>query len=94
MESLNENINANKIHGNALVAGYNFKKDFKIQYSLNGHTYSTNLESLFSASIDQVAKIVEQSDTIYNVKSLKELMHRKGLNMRFEWIVLAKLRIN
>lgn len=21
-------------------------------------------------------------------------MHRKGLNMRFEWIVLAKLRIN
>jgi hypothetical protein len=41
-----------------------------------------------------VTKIIEQSDNIYNSQSLKELMHRKGLNMRFLWIVLAKLRVN
>jgi hypothetical protein len=42
----------NKIFGNVLVAAYNFKKDFKVKYSMTSHTYSTNIESLFSASID------------------------------------------
>jgi hypothetical protein len=55
-----------KVHGNALVTGYNYKKQFKVQYSLVGHSYSTNIESLFSASVEQVTKIIEQSDNIYN----------------------------
>jgi len=40
-----------------------------------------------------VARVIEQSDNIYNREALKELMHRKGLNLRFEWIVLVKLRL-
>lgn len=76
------------------MAAYNYKRDFKIKYSLCGHTYSTSIENLFSASVDQVAKIIEQSDNIYNISALKELLHRKGLNMRFEWIILAKLRVH
>ena len=41
-----------------------------------------------------MVKILEQSDTIYNLASLKELLHRKGLNMRFAWLVLSKLRLH
>ena len=75
------------------MSGYNSKKDFKLKYAMTNHTYSTNIEALFGASIDQVVKVLEQSDTICNGSSLKELMHRKGLNMRFLWVVLARLRL-
>ena len=61
---------------------------------MNNHTYSTNIESLFAVSVEQVASVIEQSDNIYNQQSLKELFHRKGLNLRFEWVVLTKLRQN
>lgn len=61
---------------------------------MNNHNYSTNIESLYSASIDQVVKIIESSDNIYNSASLKELFHRKGLNLRFQWVVLTKLRLH
>lgn len=59
-----------------------------------GHTYSTNIESMYGVSADQCYKIIEQSDNIYNSHSLKELLHRKGLNMRFLWIILVKLKYN
>lgn len=58
------------------------------------HSFSTNIESFFAASIDQVVQIIEQSDNIYNSQSIKELFHRKGLNLRFLWPVLVKLRQN
>ncbi len=45
-------MSESKIFGNVLVAGYNFKKDFKLKYSMIGHNYSTSLENLFSASVD------------------------------------------
>jgi hypothetical protein len=91
-----------KINGNVLVAAYNFKKEFKVKYSLAAifsddidlNDHLKYIRSLYSASLDYVTKIIEQSDNIYNSQSLKELMHRKGLNMRFLWIVLAKLRVN
>lgn len=37
---------------------------------------------------------MDTTDTVYNVQSLKDLFHRKGLNLRFEWILLSKLRQN
>lgn len=43
-------------------------------------------------SLHHVAKVLENTDTVNNLKSLKELMHRKGLNLRFEWLLLTKLR--
>ena len=33
---------------------------------MNNHTYSTNIESLFAASVEQVVSVIEQSDNIYN----------------------------
>jgi len=89
-----ESVYEEKILGNVVVTAYNYKKEFKVQYSLINHTYSTNLESFYSASIDQVAKIIESSDNIYNNATLKELLKRKGLNHRFLWPILAKLRVH
>ena len=90
----NDSLMEDKIIGNVLLAAYNFKKDFKVQYSMASRSYTSNVETLFSVSLDQVTKIIEQSDNVYNSATIKELLHRKGLNMRFEWIILAKLRIN
>jgi hypothetical protein len=88
------NMTGDKVYGNALMSASKYKSDFKQQYSLINHTYSTSIETIFSASIDQVVKVVDKSDKIINSNSLKELMHRKGLNMRFLWVVLAKVRLN
>jgi hypothetical protein len=49
---------------------------------------------LINASIDQAVLVLEKSDKIFNSLSLQDLMHRKGLNRRFNWIILAKLRQN
>lgn len=89
-----DSVFENKIAGNVLVSAYNYKKDFKVQYSMINHTYSSNIETLFSVSVEQVVKIIEQSDNVYNSQTLKELLHRKGLNIRFLWIILSKLRMN
>lgn len=35
---------------------------------------------------------MENTDTISNVHSLKELLARKGLNLRFEWLLLTRLK--
>ena len=31
---------------------------------------------------------------MFNTKVLGELLHRKGLNIRFEWLLLCKLKNN
>jgi hypothetical protein len=49
---------------------------------------------LINASIDQAVMVLEKSDKIFNSLSLQDLMHRKGLNRRFNWIILSKLRQN
>ena len=56
------------------------------------HGYSFPSESMFMESIQQVVEIIENSDTISNIQSLKELFGRKGLNLRFQWILLSKLK--
>lgn len=48
---------------------------------------------MFQLSLDHVAKILETSDRISNIDALKSLMHRKGLNLRFMWILLTKLKL-
>ena len=48
---------------------------------------------MFSLSINQVAKIINNSDKIFCIAALKELMHRKGLNLRFMWLVLTKVQL-
>ena len=40
-----------------------------------------------------MAKILDSSDRVPNIETLKTLMHRKGLNMRFLWVLLAKVKL-
>lgn len=43
-------------------------------------------------SIEQVSSYLDSTDKLYNFNTLKEAFHKRGLNMRFEWIVFAKIR--
>ena len=36
---------------------------------------------------------METSDRVTNIDALKDLMHRKGLNLRFLWILLTKVKL-
>ena len=51
------------------------------------------VERLLNACLNQVAKVLDKADKINNVTALKDLMHRKGLNMRFAWILLCKTKL-
>jgi hypothetical protein len=48
---------------------------------------------MLDMSLNQVAKILDYSDKINNIAALKDLMHRKGLNMRFGWLLLSKVKL-
>ena len=50
-------------------------------------------DTMFQLSLDHVAKIMETSDRVSNIEALKNLMHRKGLNLRFLWVLLTKLKL-
>jgi hypothetical protein len=58
-------------------------------------THSGDLDqTVLNASLDQVVQVLEKSDKIFNIQSLRDLIHRKGLNLRFCWALLPKLRWN
>ena len=40
-----------------------------------------------------MAKILEQTDRVNNIDALKSLMQRKGLSMRFLWVLLTKVKL-
>ena len=40
-----------------------------------------------------MAKTLETSDRVTNISSLKQLLHRKGLNVRFLWVLLTKVKL-
>jgi hypothetical protein len=80
------------VQGNAVIVAHNSSSEFKLKYPLINHAYTCSIEQIFSTTIEQVAKIIENTDTIQNIQSLKDLLHRKGLNLRFEWILLSKLK--
>ena len=68
-------------------------KGFKLQFSFSAHTYSSGIESMFKMSLESVAKVLNNSDLIQNINPLKELLQRKGLNLRFSWILLTKVKL-
>jgi hypothetical protein len=55
----NDSITEDKVNGNVLISAYNYKKDFRVKYCMINHSYSVNIETLYSASIEQVVKIIE-----------------------------------
>lgn len=90
----NTGLSGSELHvtGNALAVAENSRSSFKLKYPLINHRFSCAIESIFSETVCQIAQIIESTDTITNIQSLKELLHRKGLNLRFEWLLLAKLK--
>ena len=66
---------------------FNFNRTFKDEKMIQDYFISN-----IGRSIDSIVDKLENSDVILNFASLKELFHRKGVNMRFEWIVYARLR--
>ena len=80
------------VYGNVVVSAV-YTKGFKILYSMTQHTYANGIDTMFQLSLDQVAKIMETSDRVLNIDTLKSLMHRKGLNLRFLWVLLTKVKL-
>ena len=68
--------------------------EFKLKYPLIDHAHDLSLEQIFVVNLEHIAQIIDTTDSICNIHSLKDLFHRKGLNLRFEWILLSKLRQN
>ena len=80
------------VHNNVVVSAV-FTRGFKVLFSLTQHTYANGIDTMFLLSIEQVAKIMETSDRVTNIDTLKDLMHRKGLNLRFLWVLLTKVKL-
>jgi hypothetical protein len=80
------------IHGNVVVAAV-YKGGFKVLSSLSQHSYANGIETMFQLSLEHVAKILDSSDRVSNMDALKDLMHRKGLNLRFLWALLTKVKL-
>ena len=80
------------IYGNVVVSAV-YKRGFKVLFSLTQHSYANGIETMFQLSLEHVAKILDSSDRVTNLDALKDLMHRKGLNIRFLWILLTKVKL-
>lgn len=78
--------------GPALAVAESSASSFRLKYAMISHRYTFPIEQVFVENVQQVAAILENTDTISNVHSLKELLARKGLNLRFEWLLLTKLK--
>ena len=57
-----------------------------------GNFYENLIINHYSQSIEEITLKIDSTDEIVNPSALKELFHKYGLNMRFEWIVYSKLR--
>lgn len=79
-----------EIVGEAVVSLHLYKKNYKRfpVYNLNGR----NLMTMLRRNIRDCMVSLETSEDISNVNSLIELMHRKGLNCRHEWIIYSRCR--
>ena len=78
------------IFGEAVVSMHLNKKNYKRfpVYNLQGKELMTTLRK----NVRDCLGILETSEDICNVNSLKELIHRKGLNYRHEWIIYSRCR--
>jgi len=70
----------------SLKASFKFNK-----LSKDEKLFQEYFHSNLAKSIDAIVDQIENTDNIINFTSLKELFHRKGVNMRLEWIVYARL---
>jgi hypothetical protein len=55
------------VQGNAMLIAHNSSSEFKLKYALINHNYSSSIEIIMMQSIEQIAKIIENTDTISNI---------------------------
>jgi len=72
---------------NPLKSSFRQERDLREERILHEH-FLINLNRSIETIIDQL----DNTDAIVNFAGLKELFHRKGVNMRFEWIVYIKVK--
>lgn len=48
---------------------------------------------MLQLSLDSIARVLDQADRIHNMCAYKELLHRKGINMRLSWVLLSKVKL-
>jgi hypothetical protein len=80
------------VRGNALIIAHNTSTELKLKYPLISKSYSCSIEQIYMQAVHQVARVLEDTDSIFSIQALKELLHRKGLNLRFEWMLLSKVK--
>lgn len=78
--------------GNALIIAHNSSTEFKLKYPLISDAHDGPLEPVYMQTILMVARVLEDTDSIFSIQALKDLLHRKGLNLRFEWLLLTKVK--
>lgn len=48
---------------------------------------------MLQLSLDSISRVLDQADRIHNMHAYKELLHRKGINMRLSWVLLSKVKL-
>jgi hypothetical protein len=70
------------------------ERGFKLLPAATMVSYPQGVECVFKTALDSVAKLLNSNhERVPNVAALKELMHRKGLNMRFLWLLMTKVTL-
>lgn len=55
------------VQGNCLIISNCASSEFKLKYSLINHSHGAPIEQMFMATIEQIARIIESTDTITNI---------------------------
>ena len=65
------------VRGNALIIAHNTSTELKLKYPLISKSYSCSIEQIYMQAVHQVARVLEDTDSIFSIQALKELLHRK-----------------
>ena len=76
----------------SFVGGNEWNPKKLTSVSPEDRVFQDYLSQSMSKSIDYVVDHLDNTDNVSNHSSLKELFHRKGINMRLEWIVYCRLK--
>lgn len=88
-------IRLSKIHNadpESFVRDSFLKQSFKQNFLRDEKALAEYFSGTVAKSIEYVVDYLDKNDAIINNEGLKELFHRKGLNMRFAWLVFMRLQ--
>ena len=84
-----------QVRGNGLLS-CRYLEGAKLKYAFisprDAHTHKRELYRAFSRSLLSVKAELDTRDLVLNSAALKELLHRRGLNLRYLWVLLVLLQ--